>query len=45
VGNAEDGRGLRRVAGDEVAEIAGRSYGGDEVTEVEWARVFAAFSL
>jgi pimeloyl-ACP methyl ester carboxylesterase len=37
--------GFRRVAGDEVAEIAGRSYGGDEVTEQEWARVFAAFGL
>jgi proline iminopeptidase len=37
--------GFRRVAGDEVAEIAGRSYGGDEVTEEEWARVFAAFGL
>lgn len=35
--------GFRRVAGDEVAEIAGRSYGGDEVAEEEWARVFAAF--
>lgn len=37
--------GFRRVAGDEVAEIAGRSYGGEEVTEEEWARVFAAFGL
>jgi pimeloyl-ACP methyl ester carboxylesterase len=35
--------GFRRVAGDEVAEIAGRSYGGDEVGDEEWARVFAAF--
>jgi pimeloyl-ACP methyl ester carboxylesterase len=35
--------GFRRVAGDEVAEIAGRSYGGDEVADEEWARVFAAF--
>ena len=34
---------FRRVAGDEVAEIAGRSYRGDEVAEEEWARVFAAF--
>jgi pimeloyl-ACP methyl ester carboxylesterase len=34
---------FRRVAGDEVAEIARRSYGGDEVTEEDWARVFAAF--
>lgn len=36
--------GFRRVAGDEVAEIARRSYGaGGPVTEVEWARCFAAF--
>jgi pimeloyl-ACP methyl ester carboxylesterase len=35
--------GFRRFAGDEVAEIAGRSYGGDEVADEEWARVFAAF--
>jgi pimeloyl-ACP methyl ester carboxylesterase len=35
--------GFRRVAGDEVADIAGRSFGGDEVAEEEWARVFAAF--
>jgi pimeloyl-ACP methyl ester carboxylesterase len=35
--------GFRRVAGDEVAEIAGRSYAGEEVPDVEWARVFAAF--
>jgi pimeloyl-ACP methyl ester carboxylesterase len=35
--------GFRRVAGDEVAEIAGRSYAGDEVTDEEWARVYAAF--
>jgi pimeloyl-ACP methyl ester carboxylesterase len=35
--------GFRRVAGDEVAEIAGRSFRGDEVTEEEWGRVFAAF--
>jgi proline iminopeptidase len=37
--------GFRRAAGDEVAEIARRSYGGHEVTEEEWARVFAAFGL
>ncbi len=37
--------GFRRVAGDEVAEIAGRSYGGEEVTEEEWARAYAAFGL
>lgn len=35
--------GFRRVAGDEVADIAGRSFGGDPVTEEESARVFAAF--
>jgi proline iminopeptidase len=35
--------GVRRVAGDEVAELAGREYGGDPVTAEEWARVFAAF--
>jgi pimeloyl-ACP methyl ester carboxylesterase len=37
--------GFRRVAGGEVAEIAGRSYGGDEVSDEEWARVYAAFGL
>jgi proline iminopeptidase len=35
--------GFRRVAGDEVAEIARRSYAGDEVPDEEWARVSAAF--
>ena len=35
--------GFRSVAGDEVAEIAGRSYAGEEVPDEEWARVFAAF--
>jgi len=35
--------GFRRVAGDAVAEIAGRSYAGEEVPDAEWARVFAAF--
>jgi pimeloyl-ACP methyl ester carboxylesterase len=35
--------GFRRVAGDEVAELARRDYGGDEVSDAEWARVFAAF--
>jgi proline iminopeptidase len=34
---------FRRVAGDEVAAIAGRSYDGEEVSDEEWARVFAAF--
>jgi len=35
--------GVRRFAGDEVAELARRDYGGDEVSDEEWARVFAAF--
>jgi pimeloyl-ACP methyl ester carboxylesterase len=35
--------GFRRRAGDEVAELARRDYGGDPVTDDEWARVFAAF--
>jgi proline iminopeptidase len=35
--------GFRRVAGDEVADIAGRSYRGETVPDEEWARVFAAF--
>jgi proline iminopeptidase len=35
--------GFRRVAGDEVAEIARRSYAGEEVPEEEGARVYAAF--
>ncbi|HEY7397104.1 MAG TPA: alpha/beta hydrolase [Gaiellaceae bacterium] len=35
--------GFRRVAGDEVAEIAGRSYSGEEVSDEEWAHVFVAF--
>jgi proline iminopeptidase len=35
--------GFRRVAGDEVADIARRSYAGEEVADEEWARVFAAF--
>jgi pimeloyl-ACP methyl ester carboxylesterase len=35
--------GFRRIAGDEVAEIARRSYAGEEVPDEEWARVFAAF--
>lgn len=35
--------GVRRAAGDEVAELAQRDYGGDAVTDEEWARVFAAF--
>jgi pimeloyl-ACP methyl ester carboxylesterase len=35
--------GFRRVAGDEVAHIAGRSFRGEEVTDGDWARVDAAF--
>ena len=35
--------GFRRVAGDEVAEIAARSYAGEEVPDQEGALVFAAF--
>jgi pimeloyl-ACP methyl ester carboxylesterase len=35
--------GFRFVAGDEVAEIAERSYRGEDVPAEEWARVYAAF--
>jgi len=35
--------GFRRFGGDEVAELARRDYGGDPVSDEEWARVFAAF--
>jgi proline iminopeptidase len=35
--------GFRRVAGDEVAEIAGRAYAGESVPDEEWARVYSAF--
>ena len=34
---------VRAAAGDEVAELARRDYGGDDVSDEEWARVFAAF--
>jgi pimeloyl-ACP methyl ester carboxylesterase len=34
---------FRSVAGDEVAEIAGRSYEGESVSDEEWARVLSAF--
>ena len=34
---------FRRIAGDEVAEIAGRSYRGDSVSDEEWQRVAVAF--
>ena len=35
--------GFRRVAGDELAELARRSFAAGSVTEEEWARVAAAF--
>jgi proline iminopeptidase len=35
--------GFRRLAGDQVAELARRDYSGDGVTDPEWAQVFAAF--
>jgi proline iminopeptidase len=35
--------GFRRVAGDEVAELARRDYAGEPTTDDEWARVYAAF--
>jgi pimeloyl-ACP methyl ester carboxylesterase len=35
--------GFRRIAGDDVAELARRSYADDSESEEEWARVFAAF--
>ncbi len=35
--------GFRRVAGDEVAEIARRSYAGESVPDEEWALVATAF--
>jgi len=35
--------GFRRVAGDEVAELARRDYAGTAVSDAEWARIFAAF--
>ena len=34
---------FRRVAGDDVAELARRSYAGEDVPDEDWARVFAAF--
>ncbi len=34
---------FRRVAGDDVAELARRDYGGDPVSDEEWNRVLAAF--
>jgi pimeloyl-ACP methyl ester carboxylesterase len=35
--------GFRRAAGDEIADLAKRSYAGDEVTDEESDRVYAAF--
>jgi pimeloyl-ACP methyl ester carboxylesterase len=35
--------GFRRFGGDAVAALAVRDYGGDPVSDEEWARVFAAF--
>jgi pimeloyl-ACP methyl ester carboxylesterase len=34
---------FRRLAGDEVAAIAARSFTGEEVPDEEWARVFVAY--
>lgn len=34
---------VRRFGGDEVAELAERSYSGGEISDDEWARVFAVF--
>jgi pimeloyl-ACP methyl ester carboxylesterase len=34
---------FRRTAGDDVAELARRSYAYDEVSDEEWSRLFAAF--
>lgn len=34
---------FRHFGGDEVAELARRSYAGDEVSTEQWARVFACF--
>ncbi len=35
--------GFRDIAGDEVSRLAGRDFGGDPVSDAEWARVFAAY--
>ena len=35
--------GFRRVAGDEISALARRDYSGDDVTDADWAQVFAAF--
>ena len=36
-------KGFRHEAGDEVAALALRDYAGEDITDDEWARVFAAF--
>lgn len=35
--------GFRRLAGDRIAELARRDYGGDPVSDEEWAEIFASF--
>jgi proline iminopeptidase len=35
--------GFRRIAGDEVAELAERDFGGDPVGDADWDRVFMAY--
>ena len=35
--------GFRRIAGDDVAELAERDFGGDPVSDDEWAAVFRAY--
>lgn len=35
--------GFRRAGGDDIGELARRDYGGDLVSQDEWARVFAVF--
>ena len=35
--------GFRRFGGDELGDLAERDYGGDPISDEEWARVFAAF--
>jgi proline iminopeptidase len=35
--------GFRSIAGDDIAELARRDYGGDPVSDEQWAQVFAAF--
>jgi pimeloyl-ACP methyl ester carboxylesterase len=35
--------GFRGIAGDDVAELARRDYGGDAVSDADWERIFATF--